>query len=300
MLTPLDMYLFDTLGFVVIREVLSLEELSRVNAGIDHQRDTNFHERVGKLRNSHLGSSGRMDCGNCLSWPSEDGGDITRSLLCHPKLAPILSELCGEGYRLDHKPVLFIQSPGAEGFDLHGGAISSDGNFNFPVSYHCRNGDIVCNLINAAVQLSDTETGQGGFMVVPGSHKSNFPVPTDLQYIADNFGMQPACKAGDVVLFTEAVLHGAAVRKDSTSERRVALFRFAPATCAFARGYDEGSFEDFIDMLTPAQRAVVANPYHVYQDRSVPNPSNTTCIVPHPRTEEKREFDKIVFGKEYY
>ncbi len=290
MLTPTEKYLFDTLGFVVLRNVVSRDELALVNAGIEHNRSVHFHQRTGCVRNSKLGHSGRIDCGNCLSWSKEDGGDVLRNLLINETLAPVIQQLCGTGYRMDHKPVLFLQPPGTEGFDLHGGAVTPCGKFNFPVSYHCRNGDIVCNLVNAAVQLTDTMKDQGGFVVIPGSHKSNFAYPSSeeaLQAIADTYGMQPECQAGDVVLFTEAVLHGAAIRKDS--ERRVALFRFSPATCAYARGYTNRGFEDFENLLTEAQKKVAQPPFHLGQDR--------LGLV---RPEEKREFDKLVFGNEYY
>lgn len=290
MLDPVSTYLFDTLGFVVLRNVLSRDELQILNSGIDRNRSIHFHERTGPVRNSRIGVSGRLDCGDCLSWSARDGGEIFRSLLVHERLGPVLEQLCGPGYRLDHKPVLFLQPAGSEGFDLHGGAVTPSGAFNFPVSYHCRNGSIVCNLVNAAVQLTDTKKGEGGFVVVPGSHKSNFAYPNSeqiLQKISDTYGVQPECNAGDVVLFTEAVLHGAAVRKGS--ERRVALFRFAPATCAYARGYTNGGFEDFQALLTEQQKKVIQNPFHLGQDR---------MRLERPR--EKKDFDKIVFGNEYY
>jgi hypothetical protein len=298
-LSPTEKYLFDTLGFLVIPGVLCAEEICAINNGIDLHRSTDFHERTNSLRNSAHGLSGRLDCGNFLSWPSSDGGDILRSILHHPKLAPILNEICGQGHRLDHKPLLFIQPHGAEGFDLHGGAVTPDGHFNYPISYHCHYNQIVCSLVNVAVQLSDSPQGAGGFVVIPGSHKSNFPyaVP-DLSAIADTYGYQPVCKAGDVILFSEAVLHGAMVR-NAPSERRVVLMRFSPPTCAFARGYLQP--HDFLDLLTPAQRAVAAVPYHLDQDRPTPTAAGEDSVhVPRPRKEEKRNFDHVVFGHEYY
>jgi len=301
-LSPMDKYIFDTLGFVVIKNVLSQEELSRVNQAVDVRQNVDFHERIGPIRNSSRGSSGRRDCGNFLQWPSADGGDLLRSLLNHKKLHPILNELCGEGHRLDHKPVMFIQDNGAEGFDLHGGAITSTGQYNFPISYHCHGNQIVCNLINVAVQLTDSLKDAGGFVVVPGSHKSNFPSPKtteELQWLADTYGYQPECQAGDAVLFSEAVLHGAAVRK-APHQRRVVLLRFAPATCGYARAYANDGFSDFLHLLTPGERAVTSQPpFHLDQDRQTPN-DNSGIHVPHPRRTDKKEFDRLVFGNDYY
>ena len=291
----LQRYHFDTFGFVVLRNVLSAAEVTAMNIGISHNQH-NFHERTGSIRNSAQGTSGRRDCGNFLSWPASDAGDTFRSLICHPVLFPILNEVCGLGHRLDHKPLLFSQPMGAEGFDLHGGAVRSDGSINFPISYHCLNGQILCSLVNVAVQLSDSPSGSGGFVVIPGSHKSNFPPPTEgLRLLTESHGYQPECNAGDVVLFTEAVLHGATVRS-APEERRVVLMRFAPATCAYARGYLE---QDFLEHLTPVQRAVAGPPFHLDQDRLIPGEGEAVCI-PRPRKEEKKDFDRLVFKSDYY
>jgi ectoine hydroxylase-related dioxygenase (phytanoyl-CoA dioxygenase family) len=290
-------YLFDTLGFLVVKDVLSREQLETLNAAIDRKPD-HFFQRTDSLRNSSRGTSGRKDCGSFMQWPATDGGDIFRSLLCHPKLHPIINSLCGQGHRLDHKPVLFIQQPLAEGFDLHGGAVNTQGHYNFPISYHCHAGQIVCNLINVAVQLTASPHGAGGFQIIPGSHKANFPPPSGpdaLQTLADTYALQPACEAGDVIIFAEAALHGAAVRNAPT-ERRVALFRFAPATCAYARGYLD---EEDRALLTPAQKAIVTPPYHIDQDRLVPQ-DNGNVNIPHPRKSEKKIFDQAVFGNNYY
>ena len=51
-------YLFDTLGFVVIKNVLTAEELKQVNAGIDSREGSEFFERADSLRNSSRGQSG--------------------------------------------------------------------------------------------------------------------------------------------------------------------------------------------------------------------------------------------------
>ena len=42
-------------------------------------------------------------------------------VLAHPRLVPYYRALCGEGYRLDHQPLLIAQDQDSEGFHLHGG-----------------------------------------------------------------------------------------------------------------------------------------------------------------------------------
>ena len=62
-------------------------------------------------------------------------------------------------------------------------------------------------LITVCLQLSDTRPGDGGFCIVPGSHKANYPVPpTFADYDGDGteYVMQPTPQRGDVLIFTEA------------------------------------------------------------------------------------------------
>ena len=64
-----------------------------------------------------------MDLGGMLGWPGEQG-EMFRRLLCHRNITPYLTELVGEGYRLDHQPMVLLQEKGSEGFSLHGGPLS--------------------------------------------------------------------------------------------------------------------------------------------------------------------------------
>jgi hypothetical protein len=43
-----------------------------------------------------------------LGWNAKDG-EMFRRLLVHRNLAPYLTELVGEGYRLDHQPLVLLQ-----------------------------------------------------------------------------------------------------------------------------------------------------------------------------------------------
>ena len=108
-----ERYMFDTFGYVVLRGRLPPAEVRALRAALAaHPED--FHERHGALRNSreaaYVGdeTTGRRDCGAMLGWP-EDHAAPFRRLLAHPALVPVLHELVGDGYRLDHSPVVFSQ-----------------------------------------------------------------------------------------------------------------------------------------------------------------------------------------------
>ena len=47
--------------------------------------------------------------GGMLFW-EQPHCEVFRNMLCHPKLVPYITELCGMGYRLDHQPLLLAQA----------------------------------------------------------------------------------------------------------------------------------------------------------------------------------------------
>jgi len=62
-----------------------------------------------------------------------------------------------------------------------------------------------CPLLAMSVALTDAAEGEGGFVIVRGSHKSNFPAPVGLKEYRQftEHSYQPAVKAGDVIFFSE-------------------------------------------------------------------------------------------------
>ena len=85
------------------------------------------------------------------------------------------------------------------------------------------------NLLAASFSLVDHPAGSGGFIAIPGSHKANFPTPPALidgSGHADLRGVivQPETKAGDVILFSEGTVHGAAAW-NMDYQRRLVLYR---------------------------------------------------------------------------
>jgi len=298
-------YIFDLAGFLVVRGVLTAEEVEEFNNAIDSQA-SDIRERTGSVRNSNAavfqgdGTTGRRDCGRMLEWPRPSCLPFRR-LLTHPKLIPILNDLLGEGYRMDHLPVLITQTKGAEGFDFHGGAIDTKGEWAHSLAYHCRGGLIRNTLLAVSVQLCDTSPQDGGFVVLPGSHKANFPLPASIGRSEQFTELmhRPPMKAGDVLLFSEACSHGA-LPWAADHERRVVLYRFAPATVGYGRGVYDIPEEVLADM-SPAERAVLAPPYHNRLDRPWPLPNGSGEVkVGQPRATDKKAFDKAVFGHPYF
>ena len=71
--------------------------------------------------------------------------------------------------------------------------------------YRNESGRIRTGLIAAQWALVDHPPGAGGFMCIPGSHKSGFQLPSTFDR---ELVVEVPLRAGDVVVFTEALTHG--------------------------------------------------------------------------------------------
>lgn len=319
-------YLFDLNGYIIVRGILNPKELNSANMAIDKRIDNLAKERKNNiLRNTKEGTplagngtTGRKDLGGILEWTDTD---VFKSILDHPKLIPYFHEFCGEGYRMDHSPFIIIQDEGAEGFALHGGSIDVlSGEYNPHLAYSCIHGKIYNPLLAVSVVLSDHDRGDGGFVVVKGSHKSNFPAPISIingelskEELQDEEDLlhQPVTKAGDIILFSEGTVHGARPWTNKDRQRRVALYRFSPPSVGYGRSYWPSWPEKILANLTNSQKAVLEPPYALRLDRPVLDLNsnlneNETInqdqvnIKIVSRQKEKKDFDKEVFGTDYF
>ena len=100
----------------------------------------------------------------------------------------------------------------------------------------------------ATWNLTDAASGAGGFVCVPGSHKTNFlpHMPRDVARFERDVDWlaQPPLAAGDVLIFTEALIHGTA-QWTAEHERRTLLYKYSPPHSTWAKTpYDPGGFPD--------------------------------------------------------
>ncbi len=100
-------------------------------------------------------------------------------------------------------------------------------------------------------------------MVIPGSHKSNFLHPgfakagtsTHGESADDVAGANEVhMKAGDALLFVDAISHGSAIRVNE-GRRRTVVFRHGPSWGFFRHGYRPS--RELLGRLTPDRRQIV-------------------------------------------
>src|SRR3954471_4998289 len=93
---------------------------------------------------------------------------------------------------------------------MDGGHAGGGVNFRYVV----RGNRIFTGLTVVSVALQDVSESDGGFACVPGSHKSEFPLPAEDRKEMFAFGGRlvrtVATPKGSVVIFTETLAHGAA------------------------------------------------------------------------------------------
>jgi hypothetical protein len=118
--------------------------------------------------------------------------------------------------------------------------------------------------------------------------------------------MQPEVLAGDLLVFSEAALHGT-LPWTADHQRRTVIYRFAPAGSAYGRGYlaQRGDDTDAmwplktLEGMTDAQRAVLLPPYHPRMNRTCLDASGA-ALKAKPRESFKVDFDEKVFGTRYF
>jgi hypothetical protein len=208
-------YQFDLQGYLILDNVLSPPEVSKLNQLIDAQN----------LPEPGLETSGAR-FGNYLSW-----GQPFVDLLDHERIMPLLKFILGDGFRLDHYYGIYMRE-GTSRLNLHGGNTPYDP----PEYYHFRNDRMYNGLTVVSWNLTDTGPDHGGFCCIPASHKANYVCPPEIKeaHIDSGLVVIPQAKAGSVVIFTEALTHGTAPWT-AQHQRRSLLHKYSPAQQSWSK-----------------------------------------------------------------
>ncbi len=258
--TELDIYLFDLRGYLVLEDALSAQEVADLNAILDGVPEVQQGEWWG---NVHAHSFGTTDGLNLQQ--IYEAGEPFEKLIDHPAwIAKVKHFVGGEGtFDYNHGP-LFIdenfanfRGPG-EAIGLHSGGHTHVKRTQF----HVHNGKFHCGQINILLALTDFGPGDGATMVIPGSHKANFNHPHfekfRMAHGASVDGVAGAVevkmKAGDALLFVDAISHGSA-KRTTPGMRRNLVYRYGPSWGNFRHGYQPSA--ELLARLTPERRQIV-------------------------------------------
>ena len=239
-MNPEEKFIFDLQGYLIVRGVLSAGEVDQLNAMADEVWPGEF------------GDNGMRRTSKITQW-----GAPFQALIDHPKALPYLLEFLGPKFRIDHDYCIFMQK-GADGGRLHGGPSPQIGAADH--WYRCHDGIIRNGLTVFTYCLSPAKAGDGGFMCVPGSHKSNFvgAIPDGVRtcQVPAHYVAQAEVEPGDLIIFTEALVHGT-MAWTADYQRRALLLKYSPGHSSWSQTYyDPADYPD----VTEQQRRIMAPP----------------------------------------
>ena len=194
-----------------------------------------------------------------------EGGAVFERLIDYPAWLPLVSRYVNSVNRLSiHETLLNVRTRGGFLYIHSGGHV--------PLSYMTfrqhNTGAWMVGQINVMMALNDIGPGDGATVLVPGSHKATEVHPRlevegepitaashERQGAGNALGMREVhLRAGDVLLFTDAVTHGSAERTNP-GYRRTVLYRYSPRHIRTRFNYQLSPA--LRERLTPERRAIL-------------------------------------------
>jgi ectoine hydroxylase-related dioxygenase (phytanoyl-CoA dioxygenase family) len=146
-----------------------------------------------------------------------------REMAAHPAIVQRLNWIQGPGFKLNTLGFSIVSEQGCGGQSLHANGTPLWGAVN---AFQLHDGRFGAGSVNVAWQLHDVDCIEdGGFCVIPGSHKASFGCPTEdpghPRAWADLGLTQPKVKAGDAVIFMgAATTHGERAGGRNATQRK--------------------------------------------------------------------------------
>ncbi len=265
-------YLFDLQGYLILKNAISDEDLNKINDWIDthweyveqpwepNAEDKRIPRWIGNVETHTYNIENGVNFQNII-----EGGDVFQKLIDHPAWINLVRKYIHEVNGVSiHENFLNVRGPG--GFiHIHCGG-------HVPLSYltfrQPNTGEWLVGQINVLMALNEIGPGDGAPVLIPGSHKCSEIHPR-LKHdgkgiVYDGYTGKPAgsafatqevhLKAGDVVMFTDAITHGSAERTNP-GYRRSIVYRYSPRYVR--ERFDYPHSDGLLARLTPDQRKII-------------------------------------------
>jgi ectoine hydroxylase-related dioxygenase (phytanoyl-CoA dioxygenase family) len=254
--TPLDDFLFDLQGFLVVPRAIDAAHVARLNATIDAYPDVPRGGWIGNAQRRDYTHETGFELHNCL-----ETGEAFEELIDHPSWVNHARHYAGdegtyvEGVFID-ECIVSVRTSGGH-HPVHSGGFGA----STRTQYRYEHGQFRCGQMNVIVALTDIGDGDGPTMVIPGSHKSNMVHPLAGDYLAgDRMDALPGAvpvhlRAGDALLFVDSIMHGGASRTNVEGERRVVILRYGVSWARTRFGYRYSP--ELLARLSPQRRVVL-------------------------------------------
>ncbi|MBT5832995.1 MAG: hypothetical protein HOH77_22620 [Candidatus Latescibacteria bacterium] len=246
-MTPEQRYWFDLTGYLHIKNALSPEELSAAQEAAKRYVDSDPNN----LPDGFAIEEKRHTHGFAFDKTLE-------KLALHPTTWPIVKEITRNRPRLS-SGTLQVNIPGQidKAVRLH--CARDDYGWD-AIRYEVRDSKIFCDHIVVFPYLTDVHPGDGGLLVIPGSHKSMFDRPPEMfnNGLIEDINNLPegvinvTPKAGDIVIINELVTHGVLPWTPKDRNRMILVLRYHPQ-------YKGGDFPGAIkERLSPETQELIA------------------------------------------
>lgn len=257
--TPMDDYLFDLRGYLVLKNAVDADHIAALNAVLDAVPPLEYGEWWGNVQRKDDNGAAGCELQNIV-----EAGEPFERLIDHPGWIALLRHYCGE--EGTYVEGLFIDECFASLRRTGGyfGAHSGGWQGALRGKYLYDNGRFHCGQVNILLALTDIGPGDGGTLVVPGSHKSNLEHPQVCQLPPfSTYGdpmdtiaaiVEVHLNRGDALLFVDGITHGASERTNP-GERRAVIYRYGVSWGATAHGYEYS--QALLDRLTPERRRIL-------------------------------------------
>ncbi len=261
--SELEKYLFDLKGFIIVKNALSKKEVKDCNKIIDKIKNTPSDQWRGNVH-----SKGNIDQHGVELQQIYEAGKPFEKLIDHSSWINHMKHFVGgEGtFDYNHGPLFIdenfvnVRGPG-KAIPVHSGAHEGTQRGH----YRYQNGKFHCGQINILVALTKINKGDGGTVIIPGSHKSNLKHPQFDKYKLKKDGKYKTAdsmigseevylNAGDAILFVDSLCHGSS-RRTNKGERRVVIYRYGPSWGFFRNNYRPS--KELLNRLTKLQRNIV-------------------------------------------
>ncbi len=260
--SQLEKYLFDLNGYILIKKALQKKEVKECNKIIDKLKNLKNGKWNGYVHGHNYGGKEGLNLQQIY-----ESGKPFEKLIDHPSWINHMLEFVGGKGTFDHLhgPLFIdenfanIRGPG-EAIGIHSGNPEGIKRNN----YRYQNGKFHCSQVNILIALNDIGSGDGGTVIIPGSHKSNIQHP---EYTTNKMkkntvssaekmtgAVEVFLNAGDALLFVDSLCHGSAKRINE-GERRIVVYRYGPSWGFFRHPYRPS--KKLLNRLTDFQRKIV-------------------------------------------
>ena len=238
-MTPEQRYTFDAAGFLYLPNAMSLEELQEAREALDRLTNTPPEELKGEF--DYMNQGGVFH----HYYHAFAYDKALERFVTHRATWPIIKELTADkpglmrgNLKVDTHECTYLTLHSLREQALEGSGFARDIHWTSP------SGDrVYCDYFNIFWYFDDVRPGDGGVIMLPGSHKNTIPFPegihdtmAELDYDYDKCitnNILPhglvnlAPNAGDVIIASDQVCHGGLRWKAKERMRRFLVLRYS-------------------------------------------------------------------------